>query len=168
MTGTFTDRSKGSRRVRFISLRTSEKVARVRMAADKSLKAGWAEYEKEFRVKHTSPTIDKKHTSALSQAINQGDAVVTIPIEVSLALWLRSGGGGRPSGPTPIDYKALKPVMLNALRWKAKLKEDNRKRPAGERELEAAAKFRGQTPIKSDAEFVRVMNHRKWWDPDRG
>ena len=162
MTGTFTQRKKGAvSRVRFVDARIPEKVARVQAAAEKSLTAGRKAYE--TVIGPISDAIDK-HTAAYGMAFSQGESTVTIPIEISQALWLHIGDW-RPAGRQPLDD--LTPVMKKALLYKAALKVDSPELTADQRGEKAAEKFLKELGLASVDRFVYLMSRPNKWKRDR-
>lgn len=108
-------------------------------ADSKSLEAGRAAYAEFFDVK--AKDFDQQFRALIDKAMKDQKPVVGVPIELALAIALRSRGGPRGAKPKPAGSKARAEAMLNIAEdlWAAYCAE-NKARPKGQRMRRAEVK----------------------------
>lgn len=103
-------------------------------ADSKSLEAGRAAYAAFFKCDVKAKDIDQQFRELVDKAVKDQKPVVGVPIQLALAIALRSRGGRRGAKPKPAGSKAREEAMLNVAAdlWAA-YRAENRARPKGQR-----------------------------------
>ena len=110
-------------------------------ADNKSLEAGRAAYRELFKRDVKAKDIDQQFRELIRKAVKDQKPEVGVPIELALAIALRSRGGPRGAKPKPAVSKAREEAMLNIAEdlWAA-YRAENRARPKGQRMRKVEAK----------------------------